>query len=81
MSFPPVNPSPSLLTPTERALRLSLRPSKFRDVHLYAFSRRKVYSDGYFDIDSPLPVVCVGSVLEGIEHFSNRMCMSHGDTW
>lgn len=60
------------LSPVERALRDSLKPSEFRDVHLYAFSRRTTFQDGPIRIDRPLPVVAIGSILKDTEYFSNR---------
>ncbi|KAH9915800.1 uncharacterized protein BXZ73DRAFT_17941, partial [Epithele typhae] len=61
------------LTPLERALMASLSPPKFRDVHLYAFSRRTVYSDGSIRVDHPLPIAVIGSVLKNTEHFEKLL--------
>ena len=47
-------------------------PQEFRDVHLYAFSRRTIYPDGYVKIDHPQPIVAIGSILKDTEHFSKR---------
>lgn len=68
---PRTNP-PSLLSPVERALRDSLHPPEPRDVHLYAFSRKTIFPDGSIQIDHPLPIYAVGSILKNTEHFSKR---------
>lgn len=63
------------LTSTEIALKVSLLPSEFRDVHLHAFARRTVFHDGVVRIDHPLPIIAIGSILKEAEHFSKRMCL------
>ena len=61
----------STLSPLEKALKDSLQPREYRDVHMYAFTRRTVSVDGTVKIDHPLPVVAIGSILkESSEHFS-----------
>ncbi|KAL1947412.1 hypothetical protein VTO73DRAFT_14373 [Trametes versicolor] len=65
---------PSELSPTERALKESLTKTEFRDVHLYAFTRRTVYlGDGSSKIGHPLPVLAIGSILKDSEHFAKLL--------
>ncbi|KAI0713494.1 hypothetical protein C8Q76DRAFT_463336 [Earliella scabrosa] len=61
------------LTSTEIALKVSLLPSEFRDVHLHAFARRTVFHDGVVRIDHPLPIIAIGSILKEAEHFSKLL--------
>ncbi|RPD73522.1 hypothetical protein L226DRAFT_614035 [Lentinus tigrinus ALCF2SS1-7] len=61
------------LSPVERALKDSLNPETFRDVNLYAFSRRTALQDGSIIIDHPLPIVAIGSILKETEHFSKLL--------
>ncbi|KAI0648313.1 hypothetical protein C8Q79DRAFT_954819 [Trametes meyenii] len=58
------------LNPLECALKRSLLEPEFRDVHLYAFSRRTILSDGTSKIDHPLSVVAISSVLQETQYFS-----------
>ena len=61
------------LNPVEKALKESLLPSEFRDVHLYAFTRRTLFPDGTVRIDRPLPIVAIGTILKDkSDHFSRR---------
>ena len=60
----------SLLTTVESALRDSLFPPEFRDVHLYAFSRRTICKGNKIKIDHPLPVIAIGSIIKNTEHFA-----------
>ncbi|KAI0781384.1 hypothetical protein BD413DRAFT_462698 [Trametes elegans] len=71
MSTP--TPAPLVLTPLEEALKESLMPPDFRDVHLYAFSRRIILPNGSSKIDHPLPIVAVGSILKKVEYFSDLL--------
>lgn len=71
MSGSPHPPS-AVLTPSERALKESLTKLDFRDVHLYAFTRKTVYSDGSSTIGHPLPLLAIGSILKDSEHFAKR---------
>ncbi len=72
MSIESESPSPlTPLTPAERALKESLLPREFRDVHLYAFSRRTIYPDGSIKIDHPQPIFAIGSILKDSDYFSN----------
>ncbi|KAI0350194.1 hypothetical protein OH77DRAFT_1090990 [Trametes cingulata] len=57
------------LTALERALKRSLLTSEFRDVHLYAFTRRTIFSDGTSRVSHPLAVASMRSVLEETEYF------------
>ena len=52
------------------AFKESLELPDFRDVHLYAFSRRTVYKNGSVVVDHPLPIVGIGSILKETEYFS-----------
>ncbi|EJF62646.1 hypothetical protein DICSQDRAFT_57708 [Dichomitus squalens LYAD-421 SS1] len=72
MASVPAAPSVPL-TPAERALRDSLLPQEFRDVHLYAFTRKTIFSDGSSRIDHPLPIFAVGSILKDTDHFSKLL--------
>ena len=65
----PMNPSSSLTT-AEKVLKECLSTPEFRDIHLYAFSRRTVFPDGSRTIDHPLPISAIGSILEDTDHFS-----------
>ncbi|KAI0648312.1 hypothetical protein C8Q79DRAFT_567910 [Trametes meyenii] len=71
--FGPASPSATTLTPTERVLKESLTTPEFRDVHLYAFTRRIILPDGSSKIDHPLPVLAVGSILKDTEYFSKLL--------
>ncbi|KAI0668480.1 hypothetical protein C8Q78DRAFT_1047341 [Trametes maxima] len=62
--------SMSGLTPLERALKQSLLEPEFRNVHLYAFSRRTILPNGASRVDHPLSVVAIGSVLQETQYFS-----------
>ena len=66
------DPKPSTLTAAERALKESLLPKEFRDVHLYAFTRRTLYPDGSIKIDHPQSIVAIGSILKDTDYFSKR---------
>ncbi|KAI1784244.1 hypothetical protein LXA43DRAFT_229962 [Ganoderma leucocontextum] len=61
----------SPLTVVEKALRDSLLVSDFRDVYLYAFSRRTILPDGTLRINRPLPIVAIGSILKNTERFAD----------
>ncbi|KAI0747614.1 hypothetical protein C8Q80DRAFT_686169 [Daedaleopsis nitida] len=61
------------LTAAERALKASLDPREFRDVHLYSFSRRTIFPDGSIRIDKPQPIVAIGSILKDTDHFSKLL--------
>ncbi|KAI0806908.1 hypothetical protein C8Q74DRAFT_1188125 [Fomes fomentarius] len=69
----PVERTSPPLTPAERALKESLLPREFRDVHLYAFSRRTIYPDGSIKIDHPQPIFAIGSILKDSDYFSNLL--------
>ena len=62
------------LSSLELSLKASLLPPEPRDVRLYAFARRtRRLHDGTVsvNIDRPLPIVAIGSVLAaGSEHFA-----------
>ncbi|KAM5542629.1 hypothetical protein V8D89_003590 [Ganoderma adspersum] len=67
-----MGPTPSTtspLTALERSLKDSLLVSEFRDVHLYAFSRRTSLPNGTLRISHPLPVVAISSILKKTESF------------
>ncbi|RDX52740.1 hypothetical protein OH76DRAFT_123004 [Lentinus brumalis] len=68
------------LTSVERALKTSLSPPEIRDVHLYAFSRRVLYSDGAIRIDCPQPILAIGSILKETEHFSKLLTSGFSET-
>ncbi|OJT12245.1 hypothetical protein TRAPUB_11233 [Trametes pubescens] len=68
----PNSPS-AMLTPSERALKESLTKLDFRDVHLYAFTRKTVYADGSSSIGHPLPLLAIGSILKDSEHFAKLL--------
>ncbi|KAI0329872.1 hypothetical protein GY45DRAFT_1324484 [Cubamyces sp. BRFM 1775] len=68
-----LNGPPTPLTPIERALKASILDQEFRDVQLYAFTRRTTYSDGTIRIGHPLSLHAVGSVLKETEHFSTLL--------
>ncbi|KAI0781362.1 hypothetical protein BD413DRAFT_504804 [Trametes elegans] len=70
---PPPVPAPALV-PAQTAL------SVFRDVHLYAFTQRRVLSDGTVRIGYPLPVVAVGSVLNETEHFAKLLASGFAES-
>ncbi|KAI0694155.1 hypothetical protein C8T65DRAFT_667072 [Cerioporus squamosus] len=79
----PKRPSPqpaTTLTSVERALKASLSPPEIRDVRLYAFSRRVLYSDGTTRIDCPQPILAIGSVLKETEHFSKLLTSGFSET-
>lgn len=59
-----------VLTPLEIALKESLLLPDFRDVHLYAFSKRTITRDGATRIFRPLPVVAIAHILKQTEYFS-----------
>ncbi|KAI0637429.1 hypothetical protein C8Q77DRAFT_1050083 [Trametes polyzona] len=62
------------LTSVERALKQSLQAAPFRDVHLYAFSRRSIARhDGTVRIGHPLPIVGIGAVLKEAEYFGKLL--------
>ncbi|KAI0713493.1 hypothetical protein C8Q76DRAFT_731615 [Earliella scabrosa] len=63
----------STLTAAERALKESLLPKEFRDVHLYAFTRRTLYPDGSIKIDHPQSIVAIGSILKDTDYFSKLL--------
>ncbi|PIL30568.1 hypothetical protein GSI_07268 [Ganoderma sinense ZZ0214-1] len=70
----PATPSTtSPLTAVERSLRDSLLVSEFRDVYLYAFSRRTILPDGTLRINHPLPVVTISSILKNTDSFSELL--------
>ncbi|KAI0831704.1 hypothetical protein BC628DRAFT_1311282 [Trametes gibbosa] len=66
-------PPGATLTPAECALANSLVNPEFRDVHLYAFTRRSIHLDGTCRIGKPLPILAVGSVLKDTEYFANLL--------
>ncbi len=66
----PETSAASPLTAVERSLRDSLFVSDFRDVYLYAFSRRTVLPDRTLKISRPLPVVAISSILKHTDSFS-----------
>ena len=65
--------SSSTLSPIERVLSQSLELADYRDVHLYAFTRRTVFPDGTTWIDLPQPIAATSSLLKRVEYFRKRM--------
>ncbi|KAH9890617.1 hypothetical protein C8Q73DRAFT_667467 [Cubamyces lactineus] len=61
--------SSSTLSPIERVLSQSLELADYRDVHLYAFTRRTVFPDGATWIDLPQPIAATSSLLKRVEYF------------
>ncbi|KAI0373268.1 hypothetical protein BV20DRAFT_1119317 [Pilatotrama ljubarskyi] len=61
------------LTPSERALKESLTVPDFRDLELYAFSRRTIFRDGSVQIGYPLPILAISSILKDTEYFSKLL--------
>lgn len=67
--------SAAFLTPVETALKESLLAPDFRDVHLYAYSKRTVVNEGSTRIFRPLPVVAIAHILKQTEYFSGCMLL------
>ncbi|KAI0329871.1 hypothetical protein GY45DRAFT_1371258 [Cubamyces sp. BRFM 1775] len=61
--------SSSTLSPIERVLSQSLELADYRDVHLYAFTRRTVFPDGTTWIDLPQPIAATSSLLKRVDYF------------
>ncbi|KAI8999047.1 hypothetical protein BD414DRAFT_476823 [Trametes punicea] len=72
--------SSAALSPIERALQQSLHPRDYRDVHLYAFTRRTVFPDGSTWIDLPRPVAAMSSILSQTEYFRELLTSGFSET-
>ncbi|CDO68882.1 hypothetical protein BN946_scf185000.g25 [Trametes cinnabarina] len=57
------------LSPVEILLQQSLHLPDYRDVHMYAFTRRTVFPDGSTWIDLPEPIAAMSTILRQRAYF------------
>ncbi|KAI9056947.1 hypothetical protein FKP32DRAFT_1598832 [Trametes sanguinea] len=68
------------LSPIERLLQQSLHLPDYRDVHLYAFTRRTVFPNGSTWIDLPAPVAAMSSILKERAYFRELLTSGFAET-